>query len=37
MLSYKEQIHSYIVHNKDEIVNILKELVKIPSVRGEAN
>ena len=37
MLSYKERIHNYIVRNKDEIVNILKELVKIPSVRGEAN
>lgn len=37
MLSYKERIHNYIVRNKDEIVNILKELVKIPSVRGEAS
>ena len=37
MLSYKERIHTYIVRNKDEIVNILKELVKIPSVRGEAS
>lgn len=36
MLSYKEQIHNYIINNKDEIVGILKELVKIPSVRGES-
>lgn len=36
MLNYKKQIHDYILKNKDEIVEILKELVKIPSVRDEA-
>ena len=36
MLSCKEKIHNYIINNKDEIVGILKELVKIPSVMGEA-
>lgn len=36
MIPYKEKIHSYIQNNKDEILNTLKELVKIPSVRGKA-
>lgn len=36
MLNYKEQIHNYIISNRNEIVNDLKELVRIPSVRGEA-
>lgn len=33
---FKEQIHDYIHQHKDEIVNILKELIRIPSVRSEA-
>ncbi len=32
----KEQIHDYIQGHKKEIVDTLKELIKIPSVRGEA-
>lgn len=36
MLDYKKQVHDYIIKNRDEIVEVLKELVKIPSVRGEA-
>ena len=32
----REQIHNYITEHKDEIVSTLKELVKIPSVRGES-
>ncbi len=36
MLSYKKQIHNYIINNRNEIVSNLKELVRIPSVRGEA-
>ena len=35
MLNAKEEIHNYIREHKEEIVNTLKELVKIPSVRGE--
>ena len=37
MINYKDKIHNYIINNKDEIIAILKELVKIPSVRGEAS
>lgn len=33
---YKQKFHEYIQSNKDEIINVVKELVKIPSVRGEA-
>ena len=36
MLNYKEQIHNYIISNRNDIVSNLKELVRIPSVRGEA-
>ena len=36
MLNYKEQIHNYIISNRDEIVSNLKELVRIPSVSGES-
>ena len=32
----QEKIHDYIHQHKDEIVNILKELIRIPSVRSEA-
>lgn len=29
----REKIHNYIIKHKDEIVETLKELIKIPSVR----
>ncbi len=32
----KEQIHTYLEQHKEEISSMLKELIKIPSVRGEA-
>lgn len=35
-MQYKEQIHNYVQNHKEEIIEILKELIKIPSVRGEA-
>ena len=35
-MQYKEQIHNYVQNHKDEIVETLKELIKIPSVRSEA-
>ena len=35
-MEYKEQIHNYVVEHKEEILKTLKELVKIPSVRGAA-
>lgn len=35
-MEYREKIHNYVVEHKEEIVNTLKELVKIPSVRGTA-
>lgn len=35
-MGYSEKIHNYVVEHKEEIVNTLKELVKIPSVRGAA-
>lgn len=36
MFLYKDKIHEYIDSHKGEIVGMLKELVRIPSVRGEA-
>ena len=36
MFSYKDKIHEYIDLHKSEIVEMLKELVRIPSVIGEA-
>ena len=33
---FKEQIHDYIQWHKTEIVDTLKELIRIPSVKGEA-
>ena len=36
MLSYREKIHEYVTAHKDEALEILKALVRIPSVRGEA-
>lgn len=35
-MQYREEIHNYIQSNKEDIVNTLKELIRIPSVRGEA-
>ena len=35
-MKYKQEIHEYIESHKDEITEILKEIIKIPSVRGEA-
>ena len=35
-MEYTENIHNYVVKNRDEILKTLKELVKIPSVRGTA-
>ena len=34
-MEYAEKIHNYVVEQKDEILKNLKDLVKIPSVRGE--
>ena len=36
MFSYGSEIRGYIDSHKSEIVELLKELVRIPSVRGEA-
>lgn len=33
-MQYKEQIHNYVQGHKEEIVETLKELIKIPSVAG---
>lgn len=35
-MEYAKEINKYITEHKDEILNTLKELVKIPSVRGNA-
>ena len=35
-MEYAEKIHNYVVKHRDEILKTLKELVKIPSVRGAA-
>ena len=35
-MEYTEKIHNYVVEHKEEILKTLKELVKIPSVRGAA-
>lgn len=35
-MDYAEKIHNYVVKHRDEILKTLKELVKIPSVRGIA-
>lgn len=35
-MRYEEEIHDYVQSHKDEIINMLKELVKIPSVQSEA-
>ncbi len=36
MLTYKDEIHEYVISHKTEIIDNLKELVKIPSVKSEA-
>lgn len=36
MNNYKQIIHKYVQAHRNEIVQELSELVKIPSVRGEA-
>lgn len=33
---YKEQIHNFVQTHKEEIIETLKELIKIPSIRGVA-
>lgn len=35
-MEYSEEIHNYVVEHKEEILSTLKALIKIPSVRGEA-
>lgn len=35
-MRYEEEIHNYVQSHKDEIINMLKELVKIPSVQSAA-
>lgn len=35
-MEYTEKIHDYVVRHKEEILKTLKDLVKIPSVRGDA-
>ena len=35
-MEYQQQIHEYIHQHREEILDTLKELVKIPSVRTEA-
>lgn len=35
-MEYAEKIHNYVVRHREEILKTLKELVKIPSVRGDA-
>jgi len=35
MFSYKEQIRKYLAEHKSEVVETLKELARIPSMRGE--
>lgn len=35
-MKYAEKIHNYVVEHKEEILNTLKELIKIPSVRRMA-
>lgn len=36
IMEHAEIIHNYVVEHKEEIINTLKELVKIPSVKGSA-
>ena len=35
-MSFEKEIHEYVCTHKTEIVDTLKELIRIPSVRGEA-
>ena len=32
---YKEEIHNYVQNHRNEIINMLKELVKIPSIQSK--
>ncbi len=34
-MRYRKEIHNYVQAHKDEMINMLKELVKIPSVQSE--
>ena len=36
-MKLRNKIHTYIENHKDEITEILKEMIKIPSVKGEAS
>jgi len=36
-MKFKSEIHSYIESHKGEIIETLKEMIKIPSVKGEAS
>lgn len=35
-MRYKEEIHNYVQSHRDEIINMLKALVKIPSIQSES-
>ena len=35
-MKYAQEIHDYVQMHRKEIVETLKELIKIPSVKGEA-
>ena len=37
MLPYREEIRAYVAAHRSEILEMLKELVRIPSVRGDAS
>lgn len=32
---YKKEIHNYVQNHRNEIINMLKELVKIPSIQSK--
>ena len=34
-MQFREEIHQYIQNNQNEMIDILKKLIQIPSVRGE--
>lgn len=33
-MRYEEEIHNYVQSHRDEIINMLKNLVKIPSIQS---
>lgn len=35
-MRYREEIHNYVQVHRNEIINMLKELVKIPSIQSQA-